>query len=334
LCAVLPQGITAGRRQLKTVTPGKASFSFVSLDGGKLQLLEGERPVFVYNYGMQLAPGVPEDRRRSTYIHPLYDLDGRALTDDFPADHHHHRGLSWMWPRVTIRGQQLDLWHIRGVRHIFETFLAQEVGPVCATLGVKNAWQLFDPKEKVMDEWVWVRVFAAGEHGRVIDVRLTWRALEPIQILGQVDAGYGGLSLRLTKRQETKSVTSTGVQTKDSDLQPMAWADTSGKFGDSREHSGIAVFQHPGNPGFPAGWTMRRTDNYGFLGVAWPGLQPFVLEPNRTLTLRYRLLVHRGDAQAGRVADAFVVFSEPPSLSITDGSPEKIKGKAEKKNSK
>jgi hypothetical protein len=71
------------------------------------------------------------------------------------------------------------------------------------------------------------------------------------------------------------------------------------------------VFQHPGNPDFPAGWTMRRTDNYGLLGVAWPGLQPFVLGPNRVITLRYR-----------------------PSLQVTDGSPEKIKQEAGQKISK
>jgi hypothetical protein len=329
LCAVLPPGV-AGRRSLKTAKPGKASFSFVSLDGGKLQLLEGDRPVLVYNYGMQLATGVPEDRRRSSYIHPLYDLDGRALTDDFPSDHHHHRGLSWMWPRVSVGGQQHDLWHIRGIRHIYETFLTQEVGPGCATLGVKNAWQLFDPKVKVLDEWVWVRVFPASEQGRVIDVRLTWRALEPVQIVGQVDTGYGGLSLRLVRRQESKALTSTGLQTRDSDLQPMAWADLSGKFGGSSELAGISIFQHAGNPGFPAGWTLRRADNYGFLGVAWPGLQPVTLEPNRPVTLRYRLWVHRGDAQAGRVEDAYAAFLEPPSLRVTSGSPAKAREKARK----
>lgn len=314
LCALLPSGVAPGPRQLKTFKPTGALFKFALLEGGRLQLLDGDRPVFVYNYGMQLPPGAPEDRRRSTYIHPLYDLDGRILTDDFPADHYHHRGLSWMWPRVTVAGQQVDLWHIRGIRHSFERWLAQEVGPVCATLGAKNAWIMGE--RKVMDEWVWVRVFPASKQGRAIDLRLTWRALEPIQILGQVDSGYGGLALRLTGRKETRLVTSTGPQTKDSDLQPMAWADESGKFGGHNEHSGVAIFQHPGNPNFPAGWTLRRADNYGFLGVAWPGLTPVVLEPNQTITLRYRLWVHRGDAQVGRVADAFAAFSEPPSLRL------------------
>jgi sugar/nucleoside kinase (ribokinase family) len=36
---------------------------------------------------MVLPEGVPEDRRRSCYIHPIYGLDGQVLTDDFPKDH-------------------------------------------------------------------------------------------------------------------------------------------------------------------------------------------------------------------------------------------------------
>jgi len=50
-------------------------------------LCEGESPVFRYVRGEILAPGAPEDRRRSTYIHPLYSVDDLPLTDDFPTDH-------------------------------------------------------------------------------------------------------------------------------------------------------------------------------------------------------------------------------------------------------
>jgi len=33
---------------------------------------------------MILKEGVAEDRRRSSYIHPLYSPDGTLITDDFP----------------------------------------------------------------------------------------------------------------------------------------------------------------------------------------------------------------------------------------------------------
>jgi hypothetical protein len=39
---------------------------------------------------------------RANYIHPLYGLDGEVLTEDFPADHLHHRGIFWAWHQVWL----------------------------------------------------------------------------------------------------------------------------------------------------------------------------------------------------------------------------------------
>ena len=43
---------------------------------------------------------------RANYVHPLLDLDGEPLTEDFPADHPHHRGVFWAWHQVRIGGRQ------------------------------------------------------------------------------------------------------------------------------------------------------------------------------------------------------------------------------------
>ena len=48
---------------------------------------------------------------RSNYFHPLYDLDGTVLTEDFPKDHIHHRGIFWAWHQVRINGKTVqDQW--------------------------------------------------------------------------------------------------------------------------------------------------------------------------------------------------------------------------------
>lgn len=312
-CSILPRGIIAGKFELEKSEKHESLFSFEEEGGDKLKLLESGTAVFVYNFGMQLPADVPEKYRRSCYIHPVYDLKGNPLTDDFPKDHYHHRGLSWMWPRVTIAGEEYDLWHIEGVRQHFENWLVQEVGPICATLGIKNAWHLDD--RKVVDEWVLVRTFRASENGRVIDVCLTWQALEPVQLLGAIKKGYGGLCFRFAPRKETIITTSGGVQEEDSNLLQFPWADESGKFGDSEQVTGVAIFQHPDNPESPDGWCLRH---YGFLGVCWPGLEPVTLEPNNPVTLRYRIWVHEGDANVARVEDAFAVFVQPPTLQFIE----------------
>ena len=285
------------------IDPAVVPFSFEDLGGGRLLLREQDSPVLVYNFADQLPEGVPEDRARSSYLHPIYGLSGEKLTDDFPEDHYHHRGLSWMWPRVTIEGQQHDLWHIRGVKLEFRSWIAQETGPVCAVLGVRNAWKT--STRTVVDETVWVRAFRTSKRGRAIDVSLTWKAVEGVTWAGAEERGYGGLSFRLAPRSEAVITNQEGQLEEDSDLEPSPWADQSGVF-EGEGRSGVAIFQYHSNVSYPAGWCLRH---YGFLGVSWPGLERFTLDKGESLTLRFRLWIHRGDVEEGRVEDAFSIFS-------------------------
>jgi hypothetical protein len=43
-------------------------FAWKDLGGGRMGLSERDKPALVYNYGPQLRPGAPEDRRRCCYI--------------------------------------------------------------------------------------------------------------------------------------------------------------------------------------------------------------------------------------------------------------------------
>ena len=311
-CAILPSDFSRGRVQEDSdVNP---AFSLHEEDG-RLRLLDGQQPVFAYNYGKQLREGVPERYRRSTYVHPIWDLSGTVITDDFPDDHYHHRGLSWMWPRVKVGDKTYSLWHLQGVQQIFQEWMAQDVGPVCATIGVRNAWQLSGGRE-IIDERVWIRAYRATDAGRAIDMRLTLEATEDtVQLMGKKtkNKGYGGVSLRLGPREETIITTSEGVQSEDSNHKRVPWADESGMFRGASQFSGAALFQHAGNPDFPAQWTLRH---YGFLGVAWPGNDGTTLAPGETVTLCYRLWVHGGDAEAGRVSRAYEAFTNPPAAQI------------------
>jgi hypothetical protein len=311
-CTVVPKQIASGRYALKAEPAREKQFSITEANDG-LFLSERGRPVFVYRHQMMLTEGVPEKYRRSTYIHPLFDLRGNAITDDFPKDHLHHRGLSWTWAHVGVAGEVHDLWACEGVRQVFEKWLAKENGPVCATIGVKNAW--WTAQKKVMDEWVWIRAFPASEDGRAIDVLLTLKALEPIQLSGRKEKGYSGFGLRYGPRQATIITTPQGIEAADSDLKRFPWADESGKFAGSLLLSGAAIFQHPSNPSCPAGWCLR---DYGFIGVSWPGVEIINLEPGKALTLRFRVWVHDGDAKEGKVQEAYELFAKPPSLSIND----------------
>lgn len=289
-------------------TRGKTRWAFRH-DGGALQLLDGKRPVLAYNYGPTLAPGMAEDRRRASYIHPLYGLDGEVLTGDFMTDHPHHRGLFWAWPGVYLiddvtPAERLDLWHLRGVWSRFEAWLAQETQGGCAVIGVRNGWYT-RAQERVAEEQVWLRVWPADKQGRTIDVDLAWTATTmPLDIHGQLggDKGYGGFSYRAAAGADVALATAAGPVRGDGDGVPAPWVDYSAMFGNRKQRSGVAIFPAPDHPDYPPGFTLRH---YGFLGVAWPGLERIRLDPaGPPLRLRYRVYLHRGDAAQGGVAAA------------------------------
>ncbi|MCA9731856.1 MAG: PmoA family protein [Deferribacteres bacterium] len=317
-CAILPAGITGGKYAIRPAQT-EPVFTFKENEQGQLEVFEQNKPVLTYNFGMQLANDAPERYRRSGYIHPVYDLQGNSLTDDFPEDHYHHRGISWVWPKVFVEGKRYDLWHIYGmqaelpgIHQVFEKWLTKETGAVCTILQLKNFWELEDSGEKVMDEWVSIRVFRTTEFGRAIDISLTWKALASIEFEGQTKKGYGGLNFRFAPREQTTLFSQEGNEP-DSDLKNLPWADLSAVFNNSDHFSGAAVFQHKDNPDFPAGWCLRH---YGFLGIAWPGVNRVSLNPGESITLKARIWIHEGNATEGMCEEAYQAFQNPPQITL------------------
>ena len=312
---IIGKSLVEGKYKLRPYSQ-EPSFSLDDNGSGRLTIVENGNPVLGYNFGMQLPEGVPERYRRASYIHPVYDLKGNVLTADFPSDHYHHRGLSWMWPKIFIDSVRYDLWHIfgnkgelEGIHQVFQKWLVKEVGPICATIGAQNIWKL-ESGQKVMDESVYVKVFRETNGARAIDIKLIWKANASIGIEGQTKKGYGGLNLRFAPRKETQITSNLGME-KDSDLKRLPWADQSAMFSDNDYFSGISIFQQKENNNYPAGWCLRH---YGFLGVAWPGIERYTMEPGESLTLSFRVWIHQGDAEEGKVESAYEVFENPPMM--------------------
>jgi len=279
-----------------------------------LHLFENGESVFTYIYGMFLREGITERYRRSSYIHPVYGLDGEILSDDFPEDHLHHRGIFWAWPNAIIDGESYNPWHVLGIYVHFERWLLQESGPVFARFGVENGWYLDD--KNVANETVWVTVFRAGKIGRVLDFDLTWEAIDkPITLLGAEGKGYGGFNVRFAPFKKPVITTSGGVQGKDSDELQFPWADLSAVFEGRDTYSGISVFENRQNINFPEGWTLRH---YGFLNPCFPGLEPFTLNPGEPVSVKYRVWLHRGDAEEGKVISAYTIYNSPPEVEIIE----------------
>lgn len=85
------------------------------------------------------------------------------------------------------------------------------------------------------------------------------------------------------------------------------WIDFYGKRGEAIE--GLAILQHPSNPWYPSPWFTR---DYGFMSptpMYWPANETDTfMKKGTVLTLRYRVLVHSGDHNQAKIAEAFEKF--------------------------
>lgn len=316
LTAAIPPAANPRRLRLVPVAePATSPFRIDDADDRSVVIREGDRPVLVYNHGVIAREGVPADRARSSYVHPLYGLDGEVLTDDFPRDHHHHRGLFWAWPHVLVGGKPYDLWLLKGIRHRFERWLARETGPASATLGVENGWYVGD--RRVMVERVWLDVRPTIGDARAIDLALTLiPESEPVTLDGAEGKSYGGLTLRFAPApaRDVRITTPLGDGPADLLMTRLAWGDLSARFAGDRT-SGAAILVAPGHPDSPPCWLTRH---YGVLCVGWPGVTPATLKPAEPRTLRYRTWVHRGAVDAARLARVAEALAAEPTIAWSE----------------
>ena len=289
------------------IVPSRAQMGFKEDPAnGTLAFTDSGTPVLTYRFGDQLKEGVEARFARSCYIHPLYSLDGRQLTDDFPADHVHHHGFFWGWPVVRARGQTTSNWEIGAptLRQHFVRWLKRDEEASHAILSVENAWKLGDA-EIVAKEIVTIRVHPADSVGRAIDFGIFITAVGgPLELQGTPDQnkGYGGLCFRSAPLLKgARMTTDRGRLEADAVNKKFRWADI------STAELGVAVFVPPGHPGAPVRWLIRNS-YAGVINPCWPGLKPVTLAAGRSVELGYRIYVHRGDATAGKVAEEYGLY--------------------------
>ena len=279
-------------------------FHFAAASTNSLRLSEGQRPVLVYNHGVLLKDGVPADRARSTYVHPLFGLDGEVLTDDFPKDHYHHRGLFWAWPHVLVGTNHYDLWLLKGIEQRFERWLAREAGPGGAVLGVENGW--YAGGRKVMKERLWLRVFPASGSARAVDVELVLTPQDqPVTLAGAEGKSYGGLTLRFAPRTNTVITTPLGNSPEDLPMTRLPWADLTAAFPGAPAPSGAAIFIAPDHPDYPPMWLTRH---YGVLCVGWPGTEAKEFPAGEPIRCRYRVWIHRGATDQPSLEGSYAAY--------------------------
>jgi hypothetical protein len=232
-------------------------------------------------------------------------LDGEVLTDDFPKDHYHHRGVFWAWPHVTINRQEYDLSALHGLEQRFLGWREQKAATNSAVLAGENGW--FVGERQVMKEAVRIVVHPATADARAIDLAFTWTPLgAPITLQGAPNKSYGGFTYRAAPGTNTVITVPAGVTRQDLLMTRLPWADFTRAWTASGRTSGLAIFVAPDHPDFPPQWLTRH---YGALCVGWPGVEPRTFPPDRPIHCRYRLWIHRGQPSPARLQTAWDTFA-------------------------
>ena len=260
---------------------------------------EGERKVLFYQAERKALPD--GQAARSNYFHPLYDLDGNVLTEDFPKDHIHHRGIFWAWHQVRIDGRTVQdqwvnrdaFWEVRDARI--------DSDASSASLALRVVWEspLFTDaqgkRRPFVEEQSVTRVHQSAGATRKIDFHQRLTALvDGVEIGGSEDAkGYGGFSYRIVMPPDIRFTGAQGAVTPiENAVASSPWMDVSGTYGASGK-SGLTVLTHPTTTAFPQTWILRAKTS--MQNAVYPGRQPSAIRRDRPVILRYRLVLHRGE---------------------------------------
>lgn len=251
---------------------------------------------------------------RANYVHPLYSLRGSILTEDFPEDHPHHRGIFWAWHQIIVDERPVaDSWSCENISwDVIHTDVRGRKNHI--TLVNEVLWKSVlsegsDP-ETIIREKSHITVHAANSKYRFIDFEIHLAAeADNVKIGGSDDPkGYGGFSLRFKLPDDVVFMSQGKVITaKELAIEAGPWLDISGSFEDSSTRSGITVLCHPENPGHPEPWILRREKS--MQNPAFPGSVPVALTKGG-LTFRYRLIVHDSPLETEAIEKLYGDYSK------------------------
>lgn len=185
-----------------------------------------------------------------------------------------------------------------------------------ATLVAIADW--LDPADKQLLEERTTYRFSADEAKRTIDMTVELTAKNgPVELEDRKDGLFGirvASSIKVDAEQGGQIVNSEGQTDKGAWGQYATWVDYHGPV--AGETVGVAILWHPGNFRSPIRWHVR---NYGLFAANPLAENGFpeadrkqggtTIENGETLTLRFRILFHRGDQQQAKIPEAYAAYA-------------------------
>lgn len=265
------------------------------------------KPFTTFHYGVE--NGKP-------YLSPLRSASGKIVSRLYPMeqipgesrDHLHHTGLWFSYDDVN----GTKLWEndpSYTKPHIGRIVVRSAEWKGDALIAVME-WR--DPSGKVLLVENRRMTFPVVPNLRIVDFQIGLTAANEDVTLG--DTKEGAFAIRLaepfTERRGGKIVDADGrVGMAQVWGKRSNWVDYTAEV--DGERLGVAMFDHPSNPRHPTYWHAR---DYGLFALnpfgrnAFDPDQPesrWKIPKGQTITFRWRVVIHPGDAETGHVADLY-----------------------------
>ena len=318
LIPVLITGSLCVAQQINTKKPGSIKMKVDSA----LTIFSGDQPLLTYQFRTVYPPkGIDTNYKRSGFIHPLYAPHGQVLTNIQPKDHYHHYGIWNPWTHTFFEGDTVDFWNIKGHQGTvrFVKFTSQKSNSKYSEYTALHEHVVFkkEGSEKVaLNEWQTVRVYDPGNNKDqyIVDItsKMSCASQSPLLIVAY---RYGGLGWRATEfwdKDNSEMLTSEGKTRDNTDNTKGKWIMVYGSL-PGNDEGGIVMFSHPSNYNHPEPlriWDKKANGGRGdvFANFAPTKDKDWLLEPGKTYTLKYRLVVFNGKFDAAKAESAWQKF--------------------------
>jgi len=280
------------------------------------------------------------DQANKPYLGPVFGPTGKQMTRNYPMkvvegeqqDHPHHRGIcfgnegiagvdTWAEPKSLEAGEAKKPGSTAARAKTMGFIKHREYKELKADAKeavVFAASDIRDVEGKKLLEEEHRMIFRADADTRTIDFDIDYIASEgPITIKDAKDSGFSirvPTSMAVDTKQGGKLINSDGITDAAAWAKRAKWCDYVGPV--EGETLGIAMLNHPGSFRYPTPWHIRT---YGLFTANPFGTRSLdktaedgtvELKKGERIKLRHRLIFHKGDEKAAKIAEAFEAYAK------------------------
>ena len=299
-------------RTLLLLSFSAALFAQVKMSPDAINIQIDGKPFTTFHYGIEAA---------KPFLAPLRSASGKIVTRRFPMelvqgesrDHLHHRGLWFTYDDINgVKYWENDPSYTtkQNKGRVVVKKAEWKEGERSGTLDAVMEWQDGAGKTQLIENRR--TVFHTDPKLRIMDFHITLTAAIDVTI---GDTKEGAFAIRLaeefTERRGGKITNADGLETmKNIWGKRSNWVNYAAEV--EGEKLGVAILDHPGNPGFPTRWHAR---DYGLFSLNPFGQQAFdatqkeniiKLAAGQKLHFVWRVVIHPGDTS---VEDLYKTFA-------------------------